>query len=228
MLPTFNSHAIETRLHHIDGLAEHFLYFNDDVFLGRPLDPSRFFQPGGSPVFFRSPTSVPLTPVTDEDDLNITAAKNNRRLIEETFGRTLTRAFLHVPHALRRDLLAEIEEHFAGDVEQTARSRFRSRADIAVPSSLHHYYGFLTGRAVPGRIGFEYVDMGEPEQHPKLTQLLTQRHREIFCLNDTHHGVLSPEEQAHAVFVFLESYFPVAGAAEEGSLRNLAVADSPA
>ena len=36
-LPTFNSHAIESQLHHIDGLTEHFLYFNDDMFLGRPV-----------------------------------------------------------------------------------------------------------------------------------------------------------------------------------------------
>ncbi|GMA88394.1 hypothetical protein GCM10025868_36440 [Angustibacter aerolatus] len=39
-LPTFNSHAIESRLHHIDGLAEHYLYLNDDFFFGRPVAPS--------------------------------------------------------------------------------------------------------------------------------------------------------------------------------------------
>ncbi|MDE3724342.1 stealth family protein, partial [Nocardiopsis sp. N85] len=36
-LPTFNSHAIGARLHHIEGLSEHYLYFNDDVFLARPV-----------------------------------------------------------------------------------------------------------------------------------------------------------------------------------------------
>jgi hypothetical protein len=38
-VPTFNSHAIESRLHHIDGLGEHYLYLNDDMFLGRPTRP---------------------------------------------------------------------------------------------------------------------------------------------------------------------------------------------
>src|SRR5699024_11177654 len=33
VLPFFNSHAIESVLHRIPGLAEHFLYLNDDVFL---------------------------------------------------------------------------------------------------------------------------------------------------------------------------------------------------
>ena len=38
-LPTFSSHAIESRLHHVPDLAEHFLYSNDDMFFGRPVDP---------------------------------------------------------------------------------------------------------------------------------------------------------------------------------------------
>ena len=32
-LPTFNSYAIETMLWRIDGLADRFLYFNDDMML---------------------------------------------------------------------------------------------------------------------------------------------------------------------------------------------------
>lgn len=45
-LPTFNSHAIEMNIHRIPGLAEHFVYFNDDMFLLRPFQPSDFFQNG--------------------------------------------------------------------------------------------------------------------------------------------------------------------------------------
>ena len=47
-LPTFNSHAIESVVHRIPGLSEHFLYFNDDFFLGRPTRPERFFTGAGS------------------------------------------------------------------------------------------------------------------------------------------------------------------------------------
>ena len=32
-LPTFSSHSIELNLHRIEGLAERFVYFNDDMFL---------------------------------------------------------------------------------------------------------------------------------------------------------------------------------------------------
>ena len=42
-LPTFNSNAIESEINNIPGLAEHYVYFNDDVFLGAPVSPSDFF-----------------------------------------------------------------------------------------------------------------------------------------------------------------------------------------
>lgn len=45
-LPTFSSHAIELNFHHLPELAEHFVYFNDDVFMLRPLQPESFFIDG--------------------------------------------------------------------------------------------------------------------------------------------------------------------------------------
>lgn len=43
-LPTFSSHPIELNLHRIEGLSEQFVYFNDDMFLTRPIDSSIFFR----------------------------------------------------------------------------------------------------------------------------------------------------------------------------------------
>jgi len=48
-LPTFNSHAIELNLHRIPDLTEHFIYFNDDTFVIRPLKPTDFFSRDGLP-----------------------------------------------------------------------------------------------------------------------------------------------------------------------------------
>ena len=45
-LPTFNSHAIEMNIHRIPELSEHFVYFNDDMFLLRPVKPEDFFRKG--------------------------------------------------------------------------------------------------------------------------------------------------------------------------------------
>ena len=43
-LPTFNSNTIELNLHRIKTLSEHFVLFNDDMLLLRPITPSFFFR----------------------------------------------------------------------------------------------------------------------------------------------------------------------------------------
>ena len=45
-LPTFSSHTIELNLHRIEGLAEQFVYFNDDMFLTAPTKAEDFFKDG--------------------------------------------------------------------------------------------------------------------------------------------------------------------------------------
>ena len=45
-LPTFNSTTIETMLHYIPNLSEHFIYFNDDMFLIKPTKISHWFKNG--------------------------------------------------------------------------------------------------------------------------------------------------------------------------------------
>ena len=47
LLPTFNSYAIESMLWRIEGLADRFLYFNDDMMLVGPVEPTDFFSNDG-------------------------------------------------------------------------------------------------------------------------------------------------------------------------------------
>lgn len=42
-LPTFNTRTIETALFRTPGLAPRYIYFNDDIFLNKPVQPSDFF-----------------------------------------------------------------------------------------------------------------------------------------------------------------------------------------
>ncbi|OQS00338.1 N-acetylglucosamine-1-phosphotransferase subunits alpha/beta, partial [Thraustotheca clavata] len=53
-LPVFSSPAIEANLDTIPGLADHFLYFNDDVFLGAPVYPEDFMSASGIQNIYRS------------------------------------------------------------------------------------------------------------------------------------------------------------------------------
>ncbi|MFF8954318.1 stealth family protein [Streptomyces sp. NPDC014894] len=209
VLPTFNSHAIESQLHHIEGLSEHFLYFNDDMFLGRPVTPQDFFHANGLTKFFPSPALIPMGDPGDEDVPVSAAGKNNREVLDSRFHTVITHKMKHIPYPLRRSVLAEIETVFADRHRATAAARFRSLDDLSIASSFHHYYAYQTSRAVPGQVSYAYVDLAHPDTGRRLGQLLARRNRQAFCINDTISTDEDVEGQQLLLEPFLEAYFPV-------------------
>ena len=145
-LPTFNSHAIESALHRVPDLAEHFVYLNDDFFLGRPLGPEAFFSPAGLAAVWFSPNTIGLDETPDAPPY-LKAAWNNRRLLQDAFGAVVTDNLAHAPYPHRRSVLEEIERRFPAEVAATARSPFRSDTDLSLLSSFAQHYGLLTGSA---------------------------------------------------------------------------------
>ncbi|MGO4360762.1 stealth family protein [Terrabacter sp. RAF57] len=216
-LPTFNSHAIESQLHRIDGLSEHFLYLNDDVFFGRSVEPSRFVRSNGLTNFFPSTAKISLGGPAPEDWPVMAAGKRNRDLLVKAFGRQVTNKMKHVPHSMRRSVLAEIEQSFGDDHARTAGSQFRSDSDISIPSSLAHYYGYFTGRAVPGSIAYFYADIARPDTPARLERLLRKRNFDVFCLNDHDSTGVDPATQARMINTFLQQYFPLPSSFELAS-----------
>lgn len=206
LLPVFNSHAIESQLHHIDGLAEHYLYLNDDVFFGRPAHPSLFFHPNGLVKLNPSPYRFGLGEVSAEDQPVDAAAKRNSTLLEQRFGRVPTTKFKHTPIPQRRSLLDELEREFPEAFARTAASRFRSPDDHSIPSSLHHHYALLTGRAVVGGMRYTYLNLADSDAVRLRTRaLLAHRNFDSFCVNDT---TEAEEEAEEHITGFLSDYFP--------------------
>ena len=218
-LPTFNSHAIESQLHHIEGLAEQYLYLNDDVFFGRPLSPSRFFHGNGLAIFALSKAKIGLGDPSPADAPVMSAAKRNRDLLAKHFGVTVTNKFQHVPHPLRRSVMHDLEKEFQEEFRRTASAQFRSSNDISISSSLGHYYGYITGRAVPGSLHYFYADIARDDTPDRLTTLLRERDYDVFCLNDHDSSRIDPVSQAKIVGDFLEAYFPLPSSFEKPGSR---------
>lgn len=208
-LPTFNSMAIETALHHIPGLSEHYLYFNDDVFAGRPLRPRDFFTASGNSHFFVRPRAeLDQDGPTDDEPVVFSAVKNARDLLQAEVGRRISALVMHTPHAQQQRLLREIEERFPDPVGRTRMSPFRCRDDLPMATTMHHYYGYFTGRAAPGLIGYEGVVLGGADLRERLRTVYKRRPK-AFCLNDTIAEDGQPKQKARLVGRFLERYFPV-------------------
>jgi hypothetical protein len=211
VLPTHNSHAVESQLHNIDGLSEHFLYSNDDMFFGRPVAPGMFFSSGGVSKFIQSNTRIGIGASNPARSGFENAARVNRALLLRRFGTTITRHLEHAATPLRRSVLRELEAEFPADFARTAASAFRQATDISVTNSLYHYFALITGRAViqtDARV--RYVDTTARQGVSDMKRLLKRRDYDFFCLNDGSFPELDAEERANAVHWFLERYFPVA------------------
>lgn len=203
-LPTFNSHAIGARLHHIEGLSEQFLYANDDMFFGRDTVPQSFFFAGGQSKFFLSKLALGLT--GGELPSHEGARRNVIELIERDFGTVPAQIFYHSPYPQRRSVMFELEGRYPREFERTLHNQFRSDTDVEPNTWLYSYYAFLTGAAVPGEIPYTYVQLGRAGAEERLVQLAAERDRDVFCIND--HADATPEQHAFAMD-WLASYFAV-------------------
>ena len=211
VLPTHNSHAVESQLHRIDGLAEHFLYSNDDMFFGRPVGKELFFSPGGVTKFVEASTRIGLGESDPSRSGFENAARVNRALLRERFGKVTTRHLEHCAVPLTRSGMQRLEDEFPDDIRRTASHAFRSADDVSVTNSLYHYYNLMTGHAVvqpAARV--TYIETTLQMALRQMKRLLKRRDQDMFCLNDGSRPEISVEERTAAVTDFLERYFPFA------------------
>ncbi|HUO37482.1 MAG TPA: stealth conserved region 3 domain-containing protein [Mycobacterium sp.] len=208
--PVYNSHAVESQLHHIDGLSEHFLYSNDDMFFGRPLKASMFFTPGGVTKFMEAKIRIGLGANDPGRSGFENAARVNRQLLFQRFGQLITRHLEHTAVPLRKSVLTEMEHEFPREFARTQASAFRSATDISVTNSLYHYYALLTARAAQQeKAKVLYVDTTSHAGLDLLSGLRKTRRYDFFCLNDGSFPEVSAAERAERVIAFLDRYFPI-------------------
>ncbi|HJF48922.1 MAG TPA: stealth conserved region 3 domain-containing protein, partial [Brachybacterium paraconglomeratum] len=202
----FNSHALEASLHRIPGLAEHYLYLNDDVLLGDIAHPGDFFAAPGISRFFPSDLPIDPGPSTAQDRPIMAAAKNGRDLIRERFGLEVRTRMRHTVHPQLRSIAERIEQEHPEQVARTREAAFRSRTDLSLAASLHHWYAHALGRAVPAEPDYLYVDLAAPGAAQTLDALESLRRYDSFCLNQEEE---SPDAAMRRELArFLHRYFP--------------------
>ncbi len=208
ILPVFNSHAIESQLHHIPGLADHYLYLNDDCFFLRPTDPELFFTANGLTKHFPSIVPIDIGGWTPRDLPIISAAKQGRDHVLEKYGNTVTHRFKHTPHPQLRPVLEAMESEEPELFANVAAAPFRSPEDVSIASSLHHFDAFARGLSIEGRIGYQFVDLSEPDLELRLLRVARRTDLDVFCLNETTLCTGSRETIDRVVGQFMNARFP--------------------
>lgn len=136
-LPVFNSMAIETGIANIKGLSEHFIYSNDDFFVGKPLPRDFFFTKDGTPIAYND-LELLLSykrSYEQEENKNSIWAKlieKENDVIRNKLGNTKPFDFLdtHTFFPYKRSTYLKAMEFFGEEIEKTARSKFRSGDDL--------------------------------------------------------------------------------------------------
>ncbi|KQY18578.1 hypothetical protein ASD31_24575 [Rhizobium sp. Root482] len=212
-LPTFNSHAIESVLHRIPGLSEHFLYFNDDVFLARPTLPDVFFDPNGILKVFVTQSRIPQGPLVDLRSSAEYAGNNTAKLISERFNLAVRKRPKHAPYAMSKTLMLELEREFPKQFSDVRSSQFRSPTDISVATYLFTNYALATRNAVYGDIDYQYINISGNSALGVASTLENYYSKPApitFCLNDASVGDSRNWKKQHQLVLrFMSELFPI-------------------
>ncbi|MFL6047394.1 MAG: stealth family protein [Propionibacteriaceae bacterium] len=143
LLPTFNSRAIESMLWRIEGLADRFVYFNDDMLLVGPVEPTDFFSEDGKAVL-RGRWSSWNEQLERGNSFN----GGGKLLGAEMLGYTQEHFFSsnHMNYPLLRPAMEELFEKFEPAFLANAAYRFRNRKQFW-PVSAHDHLLLNTDRA---------------------------------------------------------------------------------
>lgn len=204
-LPTFNSHVIESCLHRIPDISEHFIYLNDDVFLAKPLDKLFFFDEGGASRSFLEGYGMVSGAVIEGDPDYLNASRNVAGLLRDGMGFVPTQLHQHTAFALRRSILAEIEARWQDQFDALRNNRFRTSGDINVTSFFYHHYAMATGQARIGTVNNAFVKSMDVRWRDKLKDAARLIYDTV-CINEG--GSDEPASDWHpAVKDFLEKAF---------------------
>ncbi|KAG0037142.1 hypothetical protein BGZ82_003056, partial [Podila clonocystis] len=147
VLPTFNSLAIESQIHHVPNLTDVFMYLNDDVFLGTRTLPADIWTPLYGFVFHMEPTLL-VPPTILPMAAGIVAVgewhslQYTNFLLSNQFGPRHRSYLAHVPHVLSAPMLQEIQNIWPDEFQETGTHRFRGEGqgkDVHASFFMAHY-----------------------------------------------------------------------------------------
>ena len=220
-LPVFSANPIESNIHRIPGLSEHFVFFNDDVYLTSPVEPTDFFSEDGLPKY-----NTALSPIIPErygtghfqvNDMEIVTSyfsrdeilKNGKFLSFKQGWKNILKTLLyrnskficgfwenHLAHPLLKSTMELVWEKETAILEKTSASRFRNPADTNV--WLFKYWQIASGK-------YEVSDpkLGDlfslDNVDSNFWKLLNSGKYKIMCINDGFN--VQDEEQVMTDFI---------------------------
>jgi hypothetical protein len=241
-LPTFNSHTIELNMHKLPGISDHFVYFNDDMFLLKEVAPTLFFRKGvpRDMLAFQPVVANPRNPVMSHIYLNNTLVLskyfNKREGIRKYSGHYFNLAYpslyffynllemafplftgfytVHGPSPFMKKTFETLWEKEGEMLHRTCLHRLRSSEDVS-PYLLREWQK-LSGAFVPGNTAGDTAYYNLTDDNHKLCKTIEGGSKPMVCINDD--PALSDFRAVkHALHQAFTKHFPLPSAYEKGT-----------
>lgn len=205
-LPVFSSHPIEINLYRIKGLSEHFVYFNDDMYLTSLTKPMDFFDENGFPKYTTS-----ISPIVPErygtgnfqiNDMEIINSHFSRKEIMDNGSffnyhqglKNIIKTSLyshskyicgffesHLPYPMLRKTMKEVWKKEPSVLSKTSSSRFRTKDNVNF--WLFKYWQIAAGNYSVGDPKFGKLFTLD-NAGPKLWNYINSGKYKVMCIND--------------------------------------------
>lgn len=236
-LPTFSSHTIELNFHRIAQLCEHFVYFNDDMFLNAPVEPEDFFRDGNPcdcaimETFSPMDVCVPYTHAQCNVMGFINMYFRKREVLKKNPGKWFHpcygKGFLknvygaptkyfsnfrnyHIASSMLKSTYETVWDLEPELLDNTCRNQFRQLSDVN--QYIMSYYNICMGKFSPRSPSFgRCYNIGV--MNDALYEDIRQGIHKIICIND-HEGVVCFEEEKDRLLLLYSTKLPVKSAFE--------------
>lgn len=208
-LPTFNCNPIELNLHRIKDLSEHFIYFNDDTFILKPMREKDFFYRGLPCETAVLNTVTPsFTNIVSKIWFNDWAIINKHfdkdKSIKENFfkwynikyGKEIFRTimlnnwkhflgfkFTHLPTSMLKSTYEEIWNLEPEELERTSKNRFRNEKDLS--QYLIKDWQIAQGKFYPRSTKIGNVIELNDNNAEYVAKIIKKQEYKMICINDT-------------------------------------------
>lgn len=210
-LPTFNANTIEMNIHRIPDLAENFVFFNDDMFVLRPMQESSFFQNllpctygGEVPLILAGQAGIWQHLIMN--DMRVINNHFNKRVQVSQFGKKYVNPVyrwkdnirtkiiqilypesflgfknLHAPAAFCRNTFEILWDREQELLNETSSHRFRTNDDVNQWLAL--WWQIASGTFSP-YVMDNLVEDVTPETVDRLCHTIRNQQHDMICVND--------------------------------------------
>lgn len=187
-LPTFNSHVIEAHLHKVPNLAEHFIYFNDDVFVARPLPPGHFFKSNGLSSLFISRKSLKNMSLKGTETPTLSASTKSAKIFDEDFNINIDTPLVHTYVPLQKSFFELAWKEYETEITLFLSNKFRTNNDINMATFFVPWLAYIKGKATLERDVCHYFNIRSKAARSyyksQKIKKITGEQPHSFCAND--------------------------------------------